>query len=348
MTTYFDPAVIERFLAERAGDDAFSGVISVREQGRVVFERASGFAQRPDRLPNTLQTRFGTASGTKTFTAVAVCQLVERGLARFNSPLKDCMGDVWPGVDPAITLHQVLSHTSGIPDYFDEETMADEDYERLWLQRPMYTMRRPADFLPLFATGTPKFAPGARFAYSNAGYIVLALVVEHLAGMPFIDYVQQHIFARAQMTDSGFFAFDRLPERTAAGYLHDDDGTWRTNIYSIPVIGGGDGGAFVTAPDMAKFWAALFNHTLLDPAHTAALLTPHIPTQREGRAYGYGLWIDQANEQITRYTALGGDPGVMFASVVLPQRGLECTILGNVEGPAWVLYGALNQALGGG
>ncbi|MBI5957373.1 MAG: serine hydrolase [Chloroflexi bacterium] len=347
MTIHFDPALIEQFLSERQGDDAFSGVILVRENGIPVLERAGGFAQRADRLPNTLHTRLGTASGTKTFTAAAICQLVERGLVNFETPLKDCVGVSLPSFDPDITLHHLLSHTSGVPDYFDEETMADEDYERLWLQRPMYTMRQPRDFVPLFASGAAKFSPGARFAYSNAGYIVLALVVEHLAGMPFIDYVQQNIFARAGMTDSGFFAFDRLPEGTAAGYLHDDDGTWRTNIYSIPVIGGGDGGAFVTAPDMANFWKALFNHTLLGPDHTAAMLTPHITTQREGRCYGYGLWIDQVEGQITRYTALGGDPGVMFASVVLPQRGLECTIMGNVEGPAWVLYGVLNQALAG-
>jgi CubicO group peptidase (beta-lactamase class C family) len=196
------------------------------------------------------------------------------------------------------------------------------------------------------AAGPAKFAPGERFAYSNGGYVVLALVIERLSGMAFVDYVQQNVFRQAGMLDSGFFAFDRLPERTATGYLHEDDGTWRSNIYSIPVIGGGDGGAFVTAPDMSRFWDALLNHALLSPAMTATLLTPHISTSRQDRFYGYGLWVDQTGGQITRYMALGGDPGVMFTSLVLPPRGLECTILGNVEGPAWVLYGVLNQALG--
>jgi CubicO group peptidase (beta-lactamase class C family) len=193
-----------------------------------------------------------------------------------------------------------------------------------------------------------KFAPGERFGYSNAGFIVLGMIVEQHTGMRFGEYVEQHVFARAGMTDSGYFALDRLPGRTAYGYIEDDAGAWHTNIYSIPVIGQGDGGPFVTAPDMAKFWSALFAHRLLSPAMTEGYLHPHIAAESEtpNWHYGYGIFMVKEDDTVTQYFGIGGDPGTTFVSVFYKQHRLHGTIIGNTESPTWPLFSAMiNTAL---
>jgi CubicO group peptidase (beta-lactamase class C family) len=173
---------------------------------------------------------------------------------------------------------------------------------------------------------------------------VLGLIVEQQTGMRFTEYVEQHVFAPAGMRDSGYFALDRLPERTAYGYVEEVDGVWRTNIYTIPIVGQPDGGAFVTAPDMAKFWDALVGHRLLSPEMTRQMLRRHVPAGRDDRYYGYGVWIGGQAGQM-HYRALGGDPGVAFVSTLFPERDITATVIGNIETPAWAMYRAVQGEL---
>ena len=133
----------------------FSGVIFVREQDEIVFAQSYGMANQAEQIPNTVHTRLGMASGAKTFTSVAICQLVERGRITFDTRLKDCLDIPLPQFDSDVTLHHLLTHSAGIPDYFDEAVM--DDYEALWQEPPMYAFRTPRDFLALFADGAMKF-----------------------------------------------------------------------------------------------------------------------------------------------------------------------------------------------
>lgn len=160
-----DSSLVEAFVNQHTASAPFSGVIVVKEDGQTIFAQASGLANRSDAVPNILATRFGTASGSKTFTAVAICQLVARGLLTFDTPLATCLHDPVPPFAPGVTIHQLLTHTSGIPDYFDEDIM--DDYAALWHDLPVYRLRSPADFLPLFQTKPMMFAPGSRFHYTT-------------------------------------------------------------------------------------------------------------------------------------------------------------------------------------
>ncbi|SEA25072.1 Beta-lactamase [Thalassobacillus cyri] len=126
----------------------FSGVVYIKERDEVTFQSAYGLAHRSARLSNTVHTRFGIASGCKLFTAIGICQLVETGAISFDTKLKDCLNLEFPNFDKNITIHHLLTHTSGISDYFDEEEMMD--FEELWKDRPVYEMTSLHDFLPLF------------------------------------------------------------------------------------------------------------------------------------------------------------------------------------------------------
>ncbi len=339
-------SALEKAINEQHAQSPFSGVLSVREQGESILAQSHGYANRPERIPNTMDTRFAMASGSKTFTSVAVCQLVERGVVSFDTRLKDCLDIPLPQFDPGVTLHHLLSHSSGIPDYFDESVM--DDYEVVWRERPMYGFRKASDFLPLFADQPMQFKPGEGWAYNNAGFIVLGLVIEQLSGMPFPEYVEKHIFQPCGMTASGYFAMDQLPGGTAQGYIPAGDGEWRSNIYAVPIMGQSDGGAYTTAADLARFWDALLGHRLLSEATVAKMLTPHWPTKATGdEYYGYGLWIRQENGLPRVYAMIGDDPGVAFFSGFYPAQQIQFTLMGNMADAAWAMLRCITGILKG-
>jgi len=336
-----DRSSIQDAIVIQGKASGFSGVVSIQQSGAVLCVRAFGYANRAEQVSNTFDTRFQMASGSKTFTSIAICQLVERGCFGFDTPLRDCLDIEFPHFAPNITIHHLLTHTSGIPDYFDEELM--DDFEALWLKRPCYSMRGPKDFLPMFQSEPMKLPPEERFSYSNAGFIVLGLLIEQHSGMSFADYVCRNVLERAGMTDSGYFAADRLPGRTALSYVIEKD-SWRTNIYAVPIIGQPDGGAYTTARDIARFWDALAEGRLLGPSLVEEMLTAHASAKsKDDLYYGYGVWIRKQGDTLERFYALGCDPGVTFISAVFPQKNLLATVIGNSDDAGWAVWRTLEE-----
>lgn len=330
-----DANFLRRVVADQ-GKSGFTGAVLVRQQGQVIVEQGFGQANRSEGIPNTPATRFGIASGAKLLTAIAINQLVDTEHLALDTRLVDCLPYAFPQFDPGVTIHHLLTHTAGVPDYFDEDEI--EDFETLWVDRPMYRIRRPEDFLPLFQDRPMQTGVGERFHYNNGGYILLGLVVEQVTGEPFSDYVAEHVLVPARMTDSGYFEMDALPPRTAQGYIDSPDGRWKTNIYSVPAKGGADGGVYVTVKDMAAAWDALLEQRLLSPASTARLLFPHVGTDEDNWHYGYGLWIDQRDEEIFKYYLMGSDPGANFHSAVFPAPGIMVVVCSNqTDGAFWMM-----------
>lgn len=313
---------------------AFSGTAQMA--GDENWSLAKGFANRVDERPIAVDSRFGIASGSKVFTAVAVLQLVGQGKLELSANLSELLPKTFPNFKA--TIHQLLCHTSGLPDYFDEETM--DGFEQLWQEIPMYRMQTPADFVPLFRDLPPVEEPGARFRYNNAGYIALGLVIEHVTGEEFADYVEREVLAKAGMSESGYFRLDRLPKNTAYGYIDEGD-SWRTNQYAIPVRGGADGGAFVTAGDMAKFWNRLMDGTLLPEQMKNQLLA--VQAQQGEEAYGYGVWIARQEGEVVKYHVMGEDPGVNFHSGYYPGQKSIVTVLSNAGDGAYDIVKAIER-----
>ena len=296
----------------------FSGVIRINRAEEVLFEKAYGFADISNDRINNINTRFGIASGAKLLTAISICKLVEQGRLKFDSLLKeyiDC-----DNFDQNVTVRHLLTHTSGLPDYFYVDFTE--------IIPPMYMLKEPKDFLPLMTRQKSVFKPGEKYQYNNGGYVILAYIVEKVSGMRFVDFVKEHIFDVLEMNSSGYFSMDMLPKNCAYGYEENSDGTLKTNIFSIPIIGGGDGGVFVTADDISKLWDGLLNYKLLNKDITNELLTPQVYVHYDVY-YGYGIYIVKRDDGIYKYFITGGDPGVSFESTVYPNKEIEVTILGN-------------------
>ncbi|MGV3466295.1 MAG: serine hydrolase domain-containing protein [Heyndrickxia sp.] len=305
----------------------FSGSILVKENNGILAELSYGYANRSEQIKNRTITRYGIASGCKIFTSIAICQLVEEGRLSFETKLDDCLHVRFPNFDKGITIHHLLTHTAGIPDYFDEEVM--DDFEELWVKHPMYLMRNLDDFLPLFQNQPMKLKVGERFHYNNAGYILLGLIVEQASQLKFTDFIEESIFRKAGMFNSGYFELDSLPKDTAFGYIDLPNGKWKTNIYSLPVKGGSDGGAFLTVNDMVNLWESLLNNQLLNEEFTKKLLSPYVRTNDKNGYYGYGIWIEKTNDEIFKYHIMGYDPRVSFHSAYYPKTSIKSVICSN-------------------
>jgi len=334
-------------LRQKIGATGFSGVISLAPLGAgASLDLALGFADRANRRPNTIDTRFAMASGCKTFTAVAVWQLIQEGKLGLDTLLADCVRSRRFHFGADVTIGQLLSHTSGVPDYFSEEIHTD--YAALWRDRPCYRMTSIQDFLPLFETGAMKTLPDDGFLYSNSAFILLGLVVEELTGQAFRDVIAARIFEPCGMARSGYFAMDALPDNTALGYLAPADDDYHSNIYAVPLVGGPDGGAFTTAGDLRRFWAALLGARLLSRETLDRMLSPAVRvTEREGAwHYGYGIWRREQQRGGWFASIEGGDPGVALESQVRLGDGLVTTMLSNVPDGAedvfWLLDDMVN------
>lgn len=323
-----DNSEMNKVIADIAKEVDFSGTVYMKQGNDVVHESAYDYANRAEELLNNVNTRFAIASGCKLFTAIGICQLVEQGRLSFHTRLQDCLAIDFPNFNENITIHHLLTHSSGILDYFDEDIM--DDFEELWKERPTYLLKNLRDFLPMFQNQQMMFQPGEKFHYNNAGYIVLGLIMEQQTGRSFTDYIEAEVFQRCGMEDSGYFSLNHLPKNTAYGYIDNEDGTWRTNQFSIPIKGGADGGAFITAPDMMKLWNGLLNHDLLSKEYTKALLHPHVSVKGEVH-YGYGIWVNKRNNRIFKYHVMGYDPGVSFHSSVYPDYDIKLVVPSNKE-----------------
>ena len=332
-------------LTHKSREEQFSGVVLIREQEDDLFKQAYGFANRSWNVSNMVGTRFRIASISKMFTAIAVLQLIENNKLSLDTRVVDSLGLENTTIPREATIWHMLTMTSGIADWFEESGDWEENWAALCREHPIYLFRRNADYLPLFVNKAPLFPVGEKHQYNGAGYILLGLVIERLSGIPYFDFVRQHIFERAQMTQSDFVALDGVHVNVAEGYIPimDEDNRitgWKKNIYSITPEAAADGGATSTVDDLARFSRALRESRLLSPAWTQEMLTPKV-LEREERfrgytwKYGYGNFILlDDHEQIVRWGHTGEEDGVSCRLYYYPKQNLDVVILGNQSGCA--------------
>ena len=310
-----------RALERAAVELDFSGVVSIHEGGAAVFVQAYGERDIKNELPNTPETLFGIASGTKVFTALGIGVLIDRGSIGLDTEV----GEIDPAyggfIDERATIRHLLTHTSGIFDYYDE--VLEQDFEHFTVGIPWSELETPSDYFPLYQGQPMKFRPGERYSYSNGGYVFLGMLIERLSGTTFRDFIGAHVLTAARMHRSGFHAFHDLPPNTANGYLEDRR---TTNIYQLPLRGGGDGGLYTTADELAAFWDSLFANRILSAELTANYLSTHC-TLSDTSGYGCGVYkhLDDS-----LFWIVGSDAGVGFDSRHLPRRKLTISMLSNV------------------
>jgi CubicO group peptidase (beta-lactamase class C family) len=328
---------LEALVGDEVERTGFSGVVRVDRSGEIELAAAYGFADRRHRVRNTVETQFATASGTKTLTALMVMSLVESGTLDLDTTARSLLGDDLPLIADDVTVEHLLAHRSGIGDYFDEETV--DDVNAYILQVPVHQLVTTEDYLPAL-DGHPTVCPaGERFAYNNAGYVVLALLAEHATGADYHDLVRSLVLEPAGMVDTEFLRSDELPGRAATGYLAADG--LRSNVLHLPVVGSGDGGIYSTVGDISTFWTSLFAGRIVPPARVAEMIRPHSDWPEEDRRYGLGFHLHATDDGIWLE---GSDAGVSFASVHRPSSSVTYTVISNWSRGAWPIVHLLGKA----
>ncbi len=333
----------------------FSGAGLVKRGGETLFSGAYGYAHRGWRIPNTVSTRFDTASITKLFTAVAVLQLVERGLLSLHDRVLDILELPGTSISPRVDVYHLLTHSSGIGDDADEE--AGESYEAIWRDKPNYLVRETVDFLAQFVHKPANFEPGDGCRYNNCAFVLAGLVVEKLTGQKYRDYVRENVFGRAGMSRTEFVAMDAVAENVAEGYaaVRDENGEatgWRKNIYSFPPIGSPDAGAYTTVGDLDVFMRALTGNKLLSKQLTEDMLTPKVMYRHAARAdyvmgYAFEFALEPGNGRIMYMQKDGDNPGVDGVLRYYPDTGTVVAILANQDCNVWDMANEVDEVLKG-
>jgi CubicO group peptidase (beta-lactamase class C family) len=284
----------------RAARFGFSGAVLVAQDGRVVLEQGYGLADREKGLPVTPNTVFSIGSLTKQFTAAAILSLEER--KRLST--RDRLDKYFPAAPPdkaGITLHQLLTHTAGLPDALGD------DFEKI-----------SRDSLIALAFRTPlRHPPGSQYDYSNVGYSVLAAIVEKTSGRPYEEYLRTELLDRAGLTETGYgrpWAAGRL----AVGYL--DTTRWGNSVERWQPDGPwwhvvGNGEIHSTVGDMYRWIAALDSGRVLTDSSRKKSITPFVPEDPSGETrYGYG-WVVGTTEWGAPRIWHSGSNGIFYANV---------------------------------
>ncbi|TLZ53922.1 MAG: beta-lactamase family protein [Methanobacteriota archaeon] len=331
-----EPASLREWVAHCGSAGEFSGVVLVARGARPVFEQAVGLAYRASGVANTMDTRFNLGSINKTFTSVAIAQLVEAGRIDFDASIGTYLPD-YPNPDAArtITIHHLMTHTAGLPPYMSPRYMSERDR--------IHTLD---DLVRVFASRPLQFEPGSRQEYSNSGYVLLGRIVEEVGGTPYEAYVKTHIYDPAGMSRTGFEPLEAT--RTAKGYMvvgsdgHPVMSRGPTPAAVGPVNlkentamldrGNPAGGGYSTAPDLVAFANALRDGTLLGPAMTDHLLNGTFSGVQRPK-HGYAL-----REQVVggrRFVGNGGGaPGINAEFRFEPGGDYSVVVLSNLGPPS--------------
>ena len=325
-------------------DSDFRGVVYIIQDDKVLCEKVTGFADLSNEIPNTLETRFATASAGKVFVAVGILQLIEQGKLKFDDTLGKLLDIRLNNIDKDVTVRQLLTHTSGVPDYFDESIM--DEYEELWIDYPNYKIRHNNDLLPLFINKPMMYPKGEKFQYNNSGYVLLAMIIEKVTGFYFDQFLQANIFDVCGMKSTGYYELDRLPSKCANHYIYcADTNDFRTNIFSVDAKGTGAGGAFTTVKDITRFWSGLLEGKLISKELVKNMLSKQSGDgiDAEEGYYGYGVWIiyDQNGEDLAYFQ--GCDPGVSFISEYNPNNRMISVLVSNYGDNVWKAMRKIRQ-----
>ena len=265
-----------------AREHDFSGTILVQQAGQRLYHKSFGLADREFSVPADKKTRFRIASITKLFTSTLILQLQQEGKIDLTAPIRTYLPD-YPGEGgEAVTVHQLLNHTSGIAQW-DTESSYQEAFEKgiERYQKPIAASTR----MRLCCSGKLAHPPGTKFDYNNADYFVLGAIIERISGKTFEEVLAERILRPVGMPNTGMLHWDAIIERLAPTYFFRDD--LKTLICDMPVYYENwdvAAGMYSTPDDLLAFADALYGNKLLRPETLAQLLKPGLDD------YGYGLW----------------------------------------------------------
>jgi len=332
-------AKLETYMNDRAAAGNFSGSVLLARQGEVLFAQAYGLADREKGIANTLDTPINLGSMNKMFTGLAIAQLVAQGKLAYSDTVGKYLPD-YPDqqVRDEVTLHQLLTHTSGLGSYWNETYNQTKN-----------DLTRVQDFAGLCAQEPLQFEPGSKFAYSNCGPVVLGLIIEAVSGQDYYTYIRSHIYTPAAMQHSDHYTKGETESGKAIGYFVPDEPAATeliSNFDDLGNMGSPAGGGYASAKDLLGFAIALYNDSLIDAEHREEMTSYKVQEEPDD---GYGYAYLYADERINgrRYIGHnGGAPGINAEFSVFPDSGYTIVVLSNSNFNASPVADQIRQWIG--
>jgi CubicO group peptidase (beta-lactamase class C family) len=309
---------LDAYLTQSAKNDVFSGAVLVAKEGKTIFKKAYGMADRELNIPNTLNTRFCLGSINKTFTAVAIAQLVEQGKLSYDDLIGKYLGADWirPGVGKKVKISHLLTHTSGMVEYLTDDLLGK--------------YLTTEDYKALTRLNTLSYEPGSKWQYCNTGFILLGAIIEKASGANYEEYIKKHIFEPAGMERTLISSSDKGLADVAMPYGKvDNEGSRQKTVLAGKINGCSAGGGYSTVEDLLKFAAALEANKLITK-ESAKLLMSAKPGLNS-RNYGYGFFIYK-HPRLGLVVGHGGvAPGVSSNFRMFVDIGYTMIILSNYD-----------------
>jgi CubicO group peptidase (beta-lactamase class C family) len=303
----------------------FSGAVLVAQQGKIMYEKAFGMANREWNIPNGAETKFQIGSLTKQFTAAAILQLAEAGKLKLDDRLSKYIPDFPKG--DTVTLHMLLTHTSGIKSYTGIRgfsKVAALPYSR--------------DSVIAFFKNEPyDFSPGTKYRYNNSGYFLLGYIIEKVTGQLYSDYILNNVVKKAGLQNTSINRLDSILTNRAEGYTKTKSG-WKHAIHIAMEFPYSAGAMVSTSGDLYKWNKALFEGRVVSPAMLTKMTTPFL-----GK-YGFGLGIDSLDNH-RRIGHNGGIPGFISHDVYFPAEDIHIIVLSNNSSNSSGIANALSAIL---
>lgn len=312
---------LNRYIDKLIADNDLSGSVLIAQGDKPIYERAFGFADAKRATKITENTRFSMASGSKMFTAIAIAQLAEKGKLSYSDPISKYFPD-FPDMAFAkkATVHHLLSHTSGVKEYWTDE------YRKNWKY-----ITDVKQMLPwVYKVGT-EFEPGTKFQYSNSNFILAGLIVEKVSGIDYYSYVRKGITEPLGMTITDFYLRDGSVSNLAE-FLKKGASGWEVADHGAR--GTSAGGCYSTARETLKFARGFVGGKLISKDSLSTLIISKTRVVNAPMDYGYGFEIN--NEGNVRSYGHGGiASGINFAFRYFPGEDLTLVIFNNQDNGAY-------------
>jgi len=298
----------------------FNGSALVSMNGKIVYKSAFGLANFEYEIPNKPDTKFEIGSCTKQFTATLIMMLKEKGQISLDDKITDYLPEYPAEKGDRITIHHLLSHTSGIPEYIELPEM----------EYLLFRENKPTKFMKVFWDLDLNFEPGSELRYSNSNYFILGAIIEEITGKPYAQVLQENIFKRLGMTNSGIIQITEILKNKAYGYIKLDDTIsvapcWNTSgAFSA-------GNIYSTVEDLFKWQLALQSNTLINKESFEIMLTQNFSR------YGYGFAIlNRTHKDGSKYTLYGHEgeiPGFRSLINIIKEDNSSVILLDNNQNP---------------
>lgn len=325
-------AQIDKLMMTAHGYGQFNGSVLVAENGRVIYKKGLGLANMEWNIANAPDTKFRLGSITKQFTAMLVMQLVEQGKIKLDGKLSDYLPDYRRDVGEKVTIHQLLTHTSGIPNYTALPSFMET------VSRNPFAVDA---FIKKYGSGDLEFEPGTKFNYDNTGYFLLGAIIEKVTGKPYEQVLKENILDPVGMKNTGYDHADTLINKRAAGYTKSPRGYVNAAYLdmSLPYAAGS---LYSTVEDLYLWDQALYTDKLLSAKSKELMFKPNLNN------YAYGWFITQATlgetkETVPVFAHDGGINGFNTSIVRLPANKHLIVLLDNTSGGRYL--GNLSQQI---